>query len=191
MGIFARCKPHTKDLAWNIVVYLSTVSHDITKLELESSLKKSISYNLLNKLVEKEIVTKIDWSWKKMLIDDVSERPAYWKWSIDEMKSINYKNLVSHASKSPEIRDIIEEVFAQYWITNIDPLSRDFIKIYNTIIDIMTDRKLYGIRYWYGRLEWRPQSANKYNLSVEHRQEFEKQQLWSLQKAMESIKKIK
>jgi hypothetical protein len=126
-----------------------------------------------------------------MLVDGISEKPAYWKWSIDDMKSINYKNLKLHSLQDLDIKDIIEEVFVQYWITDIDPLSRDFIKIHNTIIDIMIDRKMYDKKYWYWRLEWRPQSANKYKLNSEYLEMFEKKQIWSLQKAMETFKQKK
>ena len=191
MGIFTRCRPNTKDLAWNLVVYLSTVFQDLTKREIETHFKRTISYSVLNKLVEKEIITKIDWSWKKMLIDGFSDKPAYWKLSIDEMKSISYKNLVSHASQNPEIKEIIEKVFAENWMTNINPVSIFFIKIYNTIIALIISQELYDKKYGYWRLEWRPQSANKYKLNVEYLEMFEQQQILSLQKAMESIKQTK
>lgn len=191
IGLFSRCRPHTKDLAWEIVVYLSTIPENVTKVDIENHLKKTISYDVLKKLVEKELITRTDWNLKRMLVDKISKDSARSKSQIAQMCSNNYLNLCIHASKDLNIQSIIDEIFLKEWITNIDPISRDFIRIYNLIVDIIIERELYDIINWYSRIEWRRQSASKYKLNSEYLEMFEKEQIWSLQKAMESIKNIK
>lgn len=167
MGLFTKCKLYTKQLVWQLVQFLSHSSSDLTVWEMETFLGKKIPYWIIKKLRDAEILIKTDGDEHKMLVDGISP-PAYGRQAIDAMKFSNHKALLDDAKSRPEIHDIISTIFAEYIITEWPSTLGEFIKIYNKILDMILDRKLYNESFGYWRLEWRPQKANKYVLNIEY-----------------------
>lgn len=140
----------------------------LKKVQIEESLKEKVPYELLNKLEKYSILSSHGKSKRKMLIDNgISDKPAYSRKEIDDMKQKNISALMEDVNTRLEVAKIYFEIVWEW-----GSLSLDDRKLYNQIVDRIKEKELYDINYGYWTLDWRPQSVAQYCLNLEQLKAF-------------------
>lgn len=149
-------------------LFIGNGNSPLKKIQIEESLKEKVPYELLNKLEKYSILSSHGKTKRKMLIDNgISDKPAYSRKEIDDMKQKNISALMEDVNTRLEVAKIYFEIVWEW-----GSLSLDDRKLYNQIVDRIKEKELYDINYGYWTLDWRPQSVAQYCLNLEQLKAF-------------------
>ena len=172
-------------------LFIGNGNSPLKKIQIEESLKEKVPYELLNKLEKYSILSSHGKTKRKMLIDNgISDKPAYSRKEIDDMKQKNISALMEDVNTRLEVAKIYFEIVWEW-----GSLSLDDRKLYNQIVDRIKEKELYDINYGYWTLDWRPQSVAQYCLNLEELEAFLPSSIYKTLKApieafVKSIDKI-
>lgn len=157
-------KEITKQKIENIyTLFIENGNLPLKKRQIEKSLKEKVPYELVNKLEKYSILSSYWKSKHKMLTDDgISDKPAYSRKEIHNMKQKNISALMEDVNTRVEVAKIYFEIVWEQELL----LSSDDIKLYNQVVDEIQEQGLYDISYGYWKLIWRPQSVSQYSLNL-------------------------
>ena len=92
-------------------LFIGNGNSPLKKIQIEESLKEKVPYELLNKLEKYSILSSHGKTKRKMLIDNgISDKPAYSRKEIDDMKQKNISALMEDVNTRLEVAKIYFEI---------------------------------------------------------------------------------